>query len=80
MRFKKTKQEVLNDIVNNCYGYGNDMPDFSSIPPSQLKGYIENYTRSQVRSFVIEAFESLLDNIYTEEEFEQDIGLNLNKS
>lgn len=80
MRLKKSKEEVLNELEGvypyASFPYGN-MADMS---PNELKSAIEQYGKDVVRDGVQQAMRILLNNIYTQEEFERDLQLNDQKS
>lgn len=80
MRFKKSKQETLRDISARVYTTAPGMPDLDRLSPNQWKGAIENYANNAAKSAVENMLLALFDNLYSEEEFERDIGLSNDES
>ncbi len=67
MDFKHEKKIVLNNISAAIYGTNLKESLFSYDQAFEIREY--------VRRTVEDAFEELLDNIYTSPEFERDLGL-----
>ncbi len=79
MRLKKSKEEILSQIDGvypyASFPYGN-MADMS---PNELKSAIEQYGKEAARDAVKQSMRILLDNVYTQEEFERDLELSEKK-
>lgn len=71
MYLKGSKQDVLSRINGKVLGHTNLYFDQYNTTASTVKSKIEEMVRSSISA----AFSELLDNIYTDVEFEQDIGL-----
>jgi hypothetical protein len=82
MRLKKSKEEILQQI-EGVYPYAqfnNGYSDMSDISPNELKSAIEQYGKECAIQAVKDAMRILLDNVYTQEEFERDLQLGDQKS
>lgn len=80
MRLKKSKEEILQQI-DGVYPYAhfsNGYDGMAGMSPNQLKSNIEQYGKDCARDAVRQAMKILLDNVYTQEEFERDLELNEN--
>lgn len=75
MRLKISKKELIDEVMDRMYP-SSCIPDLSQYPPSQWNGLIQQVINNEVRVNISVAIATLLENIYTEEEFESDIGLN----
>ena len=76
MNFKKPKQEVINDAYNAANGM------IYSAFENVKYGYVQNTNSSNIdalRHGITEgirmAIQSLVENTYTDQEFEEDMGL-----
>ena len=73
MRFKKPKEEVIKDLMDMNYVYFNNMPDFDRCAPSSIRPQIEAAMRDAITTHMSMIIYKLMDNIYTDEEFERDM-------
>lgn len=62
MRFKKPKEQVLNDIKWNAFAI-------------ITRGNVSSDVADTIANAIEEAFRTLLDNQYTDEDFEKDMNL-----
>ena len=76
MRLKKSKQEVLNEILSVSYPYATfGHSNVADMSPNQFKQAVEQYAKDCARSAVQQAMTKLIELIYTQEEFERDLTL-----
>jgi len=81
MRFKSNKIDIIskvhNAVDNNTYVNFYNILDCGSFKSASQSMIAEAQTQIQqaIKQSVKAAFCELIDNIYTEEEFEKDIGL-----
>ena len=80
MRFKKGKQQVLSDLMTtiNTSTYV-DLGQLKYKQAYEMEQYAKQQIQYAISSALQAAFAKLLDEIYTDEEFERDIGLENNQ-
>lgn len=74
MRFKGTKDEVLNKVMNSIQN--NSFINIDTYAITNQHNHFKQQIEWTIQNSVSAAFQELINNIYTEEEFEQDMGLN----
>lgn len=75
MRLKISKEKLMSELDAKVFPYAQEIPDISKISPRDLKFEIERYARTVAKDAVMEALKVFMDNVYSEEEFESDLGL-----
>jgi len=73
MNYTKSKEQLLSEIRVNAYSaISIHMGNLNSTP----HGSIHNAIMSAITEGIVEAFETLIENTYTDQQFEQDLKLN----
>ena len=77
MNFRRPKQEVINKAHNAAISAGQMyMPDFMHNSPDSVSQQLRNNINMAISNGIRAAIESLVNDTYTDEEFENDIGIN----
>lgn len=76
MRFKKSKQQIGIDISNIIFSKWNYYAEqYSNDLNKAILNKVNETFKPIISNIIMDAFDTLLDSIYTDEEFEKDIGL-----
>jgi hypothetical protein len=77
MNFRRPKQEVINNAHSAAMSCGQMyVPDFQYMTIDQAKRELQNSINLAIANAVRAGIQSLVNDVYTDEEFENDIGLN----
>lgn len=81
MRFKGTKSDVMKRVGDVIQGSAYvDLSNIDYLQTSQIKVYVKQQIEAAIKSCLQASLYELINNIYTEEEFEDDIGLSKNET
>lgn len=77
MHFKSSKEVLRTKLINATYVGGFDLYIDFNQPKEAIKESIKQYVRQQTSDMIISVISTLVDDLYSHEEFEQDIGLSI---
>lgn len=73
MRFKKSKQDLLSEIEKIGTWSNLSAYDITNSPMGSIGSNVEMMVRQMIKNHVNQTMQIIMDNIYTDEEFERDV-------